>query len=148
MFRFTAWPRPLRLLFLGVAFLLSLLPLPRALAHPMPTTLLVLDLATLRGAGFVEEFLPFLPAFGLRWRELLSLYAGPDRAEVPPRWDVVPAHDVVDEPRLLRWPDPPKPWQAMAVPGDQAWQSVRLPPEPATSAATGPVRRRRVNRPW
>ena len=50
--------------------------------------------------------------FGLSWREILHLAAGPCRAAVPARWHWVPTRTVVDDPALVHWADPVKPWDA------------------------------------
>ena len=88
------------------------------------TDVLVLDLAGLRADGFVGEFAGYLPAYGLGLRELLCLYAGPDRAQVPPAWHVVPSRGPLDNPKLLHWVDPIKPWWQRQVPGDEYWRDT------------------------
>jgi hypothetical protein len=90
----------------------------------LTTSVLVLDLEGLRQDGFVQQEVPFLEGFGLGLRELLCLYAGPDRAEVPAAWDVVPTRDVVSDPRLVHWADALKPGPDRVVPGDQYWKAV------------------------
>ena len=90
----------------------------------LTTDILILDLAALREAGFVSEFVPYMSAFGLGLRELLCVYAGPDRAAVPPEWDVVPTRELADAPQLLHWADSLKPWHKKVVPHEEDWRAV------------------------
>lgn len=74
------------------------------------TDVLVLDLARSRSEGFRDESLPYVDEFGLTLRQALHLIAGPHRAVLPERWDCVPTRSVVDQPGVIHWADPVKPW--------------------------------------
>jgi len=91
----------------------------------LTTSVMVWDLAGLRADDFVAEFVPYIGEFDLGLRELLCLYAGPDRAEVIAEWDVVPTRDSGIDVRLAHWADPLKPWETTVVPGAELWQESR-----------------------
>ena len=85
------------------------------------TDVMVLDLERLRADGFVAEYLPYMEEFGLTWREVLHLAAGPHRGVVPERWAWVPTRSTADDPALVHWADPVKPWQAGYVSEQERW---------------------------
>ena len=82
---------------------------------------LVLDLARSRSEKFVAEYLPYVVEFGLTFRDVLHLAAGPHRTDVPERWDCVPTRAVVDRPGLIHWADPVKPWDDGYTPEQERW---------------------------
>ncbi|GAA3544950.1 hypothetical protein AFL01nite_16070 [Aeromicrobium flavum] len=89
------------------------------------TDVLVLDLDRMRADGFTDEMLAHVRAFGLRTREALHLYAGPDRATVPPRWAHVPTREHLDEePQLVHWADRTKPWSGTYVARQELWPAA------------------------
>jgi hypothetical protein len=88
------------------------------------TEVLVLDLARSRSVGFVGEYLPYVVEFGLTLRDVLHLAVGPHRAVVPERWDCVPGRSAVDQPGLVHWADPVKPWDDGYTTGQERWLAV------------------------
>jgi lipopolysaccharide biosynthesis glycosyltransferase len=89
------------------------------------TDVMVLDLARMRADKLVADYLPYVEEFGLSWREILHLAAGPDRAVVPARWHWVPTRTVVEHPALVHWADPVKPWDAGYVPEQERWLEAK-----------------------
>lgn len=85
------------------------------------TDVLVLDLEQLRAEGFTTEYLPYVEEFGLTWREILHLAAGPQHGVVEERWAWVPTRSVADDPALVHWADPVKPWSDGYVPEQDRW---------------------------
>lgn len=82
----------------------------------------VVDLDRLRADRFTTEFLPYHERSGLDAREVLNLYAGPDRVHVPPEWAHVPARERVDHPKLVHWGAGPQPWADRYVAGRAYWR--------------------------
>lgn len=87
----------------------------------LTTSVMVLDLEGLRRDRFVQTYVSLMAEYGLTLRDLLCLLAGPDRAEIPVEWDVVPTRDAGVEPRLVHFSDGLKPWQKSVVPGSEVW---------------------------
>ncbi|MGH3949715.1 MAG: hypothetical protein ACRDSE_11405 [Pseudonocardiaceae bacterium] len=85
---------------------------------------LVLDLARMRKDAVGEEFVPFLERFGLTGVEALTLYAGPDRAVLPPEWAHLPTQERVAHPLLVQWPGTVKPWQLRYVAHRELWEQA------------------------
>lgn len=83
---------------------------------------MVLDLALLRERGFVDAVLPLLPEFGLSDREAFHYVTGPDHAALPHRWAVIPTRMAEEDPALVHWADPVKPWQPWATPHRDQWR--------------------------
>jgi hypothetical protein len=84
--------------------------------------LLVLDLERLRRDRLGEEGLRLMQAYGLTDLEALHFLIGPNRAEIPRPWAVVPTWTPVREPKLLYWADRVKPWQALLTPERDRWR--------------------------
>ncbi|MGH3516725.1 MAG: hypothetical protein ACRDQ7_04800 [Haloechinothrix sp.] len=85
------------------------------------TEVLVLDLVRMRTDHASTEMLPYIERFGLTATEALTLYAGPNRAVLPPEWAHVPTHERVTEPLLVHWPGTAKPWKRRYARGRQYW---------------------------
>jgi hypothetical protein len=85
------------------------------------TDVLVLDLAKARVDGLSVELLPYVEHFGLTAAEALILYAGPDRAVLPPEWAHIPTQERIDAPKLVYWPGSAKPWKRRYVAGRELW---------------------------
>lgn len=88
------------------------------------TEVFVADLAKMRADGFSSEFLPYAERFGMNANEVLTLYAGPDRAALPPEWAHVPTNERVGEPQLVHWPGAAKPWQRRYVARRELWKQL------------------------
>jgi len=81
----------------------------------------VLDLARLRRDRFVPEFVPMVWTYGLDAREVLNAYAGPDRLELPARWNLSPLLEQVVEPGVVHFAAVGEPWQDELVPERGRW---------------------------
>lgn len=88
------------------------------------TEVLVLDLARLRKDELGAQFLPYLERFGFTATEALTLYAGPNRAVLPPEWAHAPVNERLADPHLVHWPGAAKPWQRRYVAGRELWQRL------------------------
>ena len=82
---------------------------------------LVLDLGRLRRDGFMDEGLALAATFRLNDVEILHFLVGPDRAQVPERWAVVPSRSPERGPGLRHWADTPKPWSEVLTPERELW---------------------------
>lgn len=85
------------------------------------TEVMVLDLARMRTDEVASRFVPYNEHFGLTAAEVLTAYAGPDRAVLPARWAHIPTHERVHDPQLVYWPGTAKPWQGRVVAGQEYW---------------------------
>jgi hypothetical protein len=85
------------------------------------TDVLVLDLDAMRRDRFSAEFLPYAGEFGFTARELLTYYAGPNRAVIPPQWAHIPSRERVADPQLIYWVDSNVPWRPAYVRHRETW---------------------------
>ena len=76
----------------------------------------------LRKESFAAQGAPLLQEFGLRGIEALHYLVGPNRADVPERWAIVPTRTPCREPGLLHWADRVKPWQPELTPERERWR--------------------------
>lgn len=88
------------------------------------TEVFVANLARMRADRLSSGFLPYVERFGMNATEVLTLYAGPDRAVLPPEWAHVPTNERVAEPQLVYWPGQAKPWQRRYVARRELWEQL------------------------
>jgi Glycosyl transferase family 8 len=88
------------------------------------TAVMVFDLALLRSEEFAKEHLAYVEEFGLALRDLFHFAAGPNRAVIPTSWDHVPTRSAVDDPGLIHWADPLKPWASDYTAERERWLSA------------------------
>ena len=88
------------------------------------TAVMVFDLERLRSEDFATEYLAYVEEFGLAFRDVLHFAAGPHRTVIPTAWDHVPTRSAVDQPGLLHWADPVKPWSSDYTAGRERWLST------------------------
>lgn len=74
--------------------------------------ILVLDLATMRADRFTTTYVPFVERYGINDQEVLNAYAGSRYRPLDGRWNAWPTQEVVEDPWLLHWAGPVKPWDA------------------------------------
>jgi hypothetical protein len=86
---------------------------------------LVLDLARLRDERFGARALELVEAYELDDVEAMHYLVGPRRAELAPRWAVVPTRMPVAEPGLIHWADGVKPDQPELVAERERWRAYR-----------------------
>lgn len=93
--------------------------------HAFNAGVLVLDLARLRADDFTERYAPFVEAFGLNDQHVLNLYAGDRFRPLDPRWNHWPERDApLDEPGIVHWIGPLKPWGDLLVGYRDAWRDA------------------------
>jgi len=86
--------------------------------------LLVIDLPAFAEQVPAGTAVGLMERYGLRTLEVLHLLVGPDRAEIPDRWQHVPTEDAVAEPLLIRWRGGAKPWNRTFVPERERWRAL------------------------
>jgi hypothetical protein len=91
------------------------------------TDVMVLDLDRLRRERFAERALAAADEFALREIDVLHYLVGPDRAEIPGRWAVVPTRTPERAPGLLHWADEVKPWEPVLTPERERWRRYVAP---------------------
>jgi len=97
------------------------------------TDLLVVDLPRLAEQVPVSTAIGLMQHYGLRPDEVLLYVAGPDRAEIPDRWQHEPTEDAVGDPLLVRWSGA-RPWDHDFAPEQDRWQRHTRKPVPADIA--------------
>lgn len=85
---------------------------------------LVLDLALMRAEGFCAEFVHHAGRYGMNDQEVLNCYVGPRRAYLPAEWNFWPTQELQEDPKLVHWAGPAKPWQEDAVACAAAWRAA------------------------
>ncbi len=88
------------------------------------TAVMVFDLERMRSEDFANEYLAYVEEFGLAFRDVLHFAAGPDRAVIPTAWDHVPTRSAVEQPGLIHWADPIKPWASDYTAERERWLSA------------------------
>jgi hypothetical protein len=84
------------------------------------TNLLVVDLPRLAEQVPSATAVGLMQHYGLRPDEVLLYLAGPDRAEIPERWQHEPTEDAVRDPLLVRWTGA-RPWDHDYAPEQERW---------------------------
>jgi hypothetical protein len=97
------------------------------------TDLLVVDLPRLAEQVPASTAVGLMQHYGLRPDEVLLYVAGPDRAEIPDRWQHEPTEDAVSDPLLVRWSGA-RPWDHDFAPEQDRWQRRTRKPVPADIA--------------
>lgn len=72
--------------------------------------ILLLDLAVMRADRFTHEFVPYAERYGLNDQDVLNAYAGSRYRPLDARWNAWPTQEVVEQPALIHWAGPVKPW--------------------------------------
>ena len=97
------------------------------------TDLLVVDLSQLAEQVPASTAIGLMQHYGLRPDEVLLYVAGPDRAEIPDRWQHEPTKDSVGDPLLVRWSGA-RPWDHDFAPEQERWQRHTGKPDQADIA--------------
>ena len=97
------------------------------------TNLLVVDLPRLAEQVPSATAVGLMQHYGLRPDEVLLYLAGPDRAEIPERWQHEPTEDAVHDPLLVRWTGA-RPWDHDYAPEQERWQRHARKPAAADIA--------------
>jgi lipopolysaccharide biosynthesis glycosyltransferase len=83
--------------------------------------ILVLSLSRMRADQFVRDFVPFVEQYGMNDQEVLNCYTGANRATLPPQWNMWPAQELINNPRIIHWAGPLKPWSREYVAQREVW---------------------------
>lgn len=86
---------------------------------------MVMNLAKMRSDNFWSTYAGFAERFGLNDQYVLNLYAGDSYRALPARWNAWPAQDAMaEEPALIHWVGPMKPWDDMWVGYQDEWHQA------------------------
>jgi lipopolysaccharide biosynthesis glycosyltransferase len=83
---------------------------------------LVLDLARMRADGFTGAYLGWVDRYGLHDQDILLAYVGPDRADIDPAWNALPALEDVRDPKIIHWAGLGKPWEEQLTYAAELWR--------------------------
>lgn len=88
---------------------------------------LVLDLEKLRKNNFEHIVLDLVQKFRLNDQLALVMYANGDYEKLPCYWNVFAHHEDVENPHIIHWAGPIKPWNFFhSVPYKSYWKKYRL----------------------
>lgn len=93
---------------------------------------LVLNLKTLRRDDFCSRFVTWADVFRLNDQDILNCYCGYRRGELPEAWNAFPTQEILNNPSLVHWAGPLKPWSAQHTIFKNEWQQYSLPPAGTT----------------
>lgn len=82
---------------------------------------LLLNLHQLRRQQFCDHYLGWVARYRLHDQSLLLFFAGAERLDLPARWNMWPAKEKIDDPGVVHWIGPRKPWSARHVPDAHRW---------------------------
>jgi lipopolysaccharide biosynthesis glycosyltransferase len=98
---------------------------------------LVLDLERMRGDDFCRTYVPWVSRFHLHDQEIIEFYAGDDLGILPDRWNTWPYKELVDDPAVVHWVGPFKPWRRTVTREQHRWtRYARLADDRLASAPT------------
>ena len=92
--------------------------------RPFNAGVLVMDLDRMREDGFTERFGALAGAYGLHDQDVLNAYAGADYRPLAAHWNHFPNREHVEDPRIVHWLGPAKPWGRAAVPYADEWRAA------------------------
>lgn len=99
--------------------------------------ILLLNLDRMRRDDFCRRFLPWADRFRLNDQDILNCYCGFGRKELPARWNSFPTQEIMDDPRLVHWAGPLKPWSSTHTIFSDEWRSYSIDPTHAGAAVGG-----------
>ncbi len=83
--------------------------------------ILVLDLDRMRKDDFCRTFVPWVSRYHLNDQEVMEFYAGDELSTLPERWNAWPYKEVVEDPAVLHWVGPFKPWRSTVTREQGRW---------------------------
>lgn len=86
--------------------------------------ILVMDLAKMRQDDFCHRYVGMAGEYGMNDQEILNCYTGPKRTVLDIRWNSVPQQEVVEDPWLIHWAGPAKPWRHEYVVLQEVWDEL------------------------
>lgn len=115
--------------------------LPRAGHHlqGINAGVLVLDLERMRGDDFCRTYVPWVSRFHLNDQEVLEFYAGDELSVLPERWNAWPYKETVDDPAVLHWVGPFKPWRPTVTREQRRWAHYASLADERRAAAPAPA---------
>jgi lipopolysaccharide biosynthesis glycosyltransferase len=81
----------------------------------------VLDLERMRRDDFCRTYVPWVSRFHLNDQEVLEFYAGDELSVLPERWNAWPYKEVIEDPAVLHWVGPFKPWRRTVTREQHRW---------------------------
>lgn len=82
----------------------------------------VMDLDRLRADGFTSQSLAWVERYGLNDQDALMAYSGPDRVDLDPAWNRWPVMEPLDDPRVVHYIGPAKPWGERVCEAEDLWR--------------------------
>ncbi len=108
-------------------------------ARGLNAGVLVLDLDRMREDDFCRTFVPWVSRYSLNDQDVMQFYAGDELVILPERWNSWPYREVVDNPAVVHWVGPFKPWRRTITRQQQHWAHyARLADERRRTSAAAP----------
>lgn len=108
-------------------------------AHGLNAGVLVLDLDRMRKDDFCRTFVPWVSRYRLNDQDVMEFYAGDELVILPERWNSWPYREVIDDPAVVHWVGPFKPWRRTITRQQQHWAHyARLAAERRRPSAASP----------
>ncbi len=85
---------------------------------------MVMDLKRMREDDFVRRYVGFAEQFFLNDQFVVNLYAGSSYRQLDARWNAWPGREVLDDPSLVHWVGPFKPWDALLTEFKDDWEAA------------------------
>ena len=86
---------------------------------------LLLNLKLMRAEEFTANHLYLIEFCSFNDQDALNVYGGARVLELDPSWNHVPNQDECEEPRIIHWAGPNKPWKQMYVWGVPQYNAIR-----------------------
>lgn len=90
--------------------------------------ILLLNLDRMRRDDFCRRFLPWADRFRLNDQDILNCYCGFGRKELPAAWNSFPTQEMLENPCLVHWAGPLKPWSSSHTIFSDEWREYSLTP--------------------
>lgn len=86
---------------------------------------MVLNLARMRQDSFATQAIPLVERFGFNDQDALNVYARTEVTRLAADWNLVPAQEVADDPRIVHWAGPVKPWGELYIDYREEFEALR-----------------------
>ena len=86
---------------------------------------LLLNLSDMRSRNFTEQYLPLVEHYAFNDQDALNVYAAGRVLSVPNEWNYIPNLDFSDNPKIIHWAGPNKPWKKQYVQHRNKFRDVR-----------------------
>ncbi|MBU6347429.1 MAG: glycosyltransferase family 8 protein [Actinomycetales bacterium] len=85
---------------------------------------LLLNLTAMRNEEFTKNHLYLIEHCAFNDQDVLNVYGGSRVLELGPEWNHVPNQDECEDPKIIHWAGPNKPWKEMYVWGKPAYNQI------------------------